>query len=559
MDLPFYTYQALRNPRDIRLIRIQSGQRHENIVCDIVHGNLDHSPRYEALSYTWGDPTTGRQITCQEPSSTLAITSNCESALKRLRRRDTSRTLWIDAVCIDQTNLQERSDQVQLMWAIYAQANKALVYVGDDSSDSAIAMDFIAADYKTLTSTHESRPSIGLDSGGPITSQQKAIENMLRRPWFERVWVLQEVHFASEVEVLCGDRSVPWEALVLTATYLNTTLKELREASAIEKIPNIIHVREKPKADESPGLLQRLLDTRHCKSTDPRDKIYALLNMVTEPSEVFADYTRSKEDVYKWLARFMIDRDCCLDVLSGVQGKPVKGLPSWVPDWSQPPVSDVLGRPGGWRKRFNANNNHSSLATFTADSSIITVAGKAVDMVCAISEEYRLDNPDSRSTLQTWDQEAKILDSYPTVQPISVAFLETLMAFPRSKHYETPHTAVKMFSQSWRLRWLDKVPPPDVAYTSSLAAKEAHIFNEMVIKACNGHRFFRTQKGYMGLGPKDIRNGDTVSVLLGGQVSFILRKLDDTYMLIGESYVHGIMNGEAVDDADFEIQSFRLG
>ena len=352
---------------------------------------------------------------------------------------------------------------------------------------------------------------------------------------------------------------MPWEALVLTATYLKTTLEELRTASAIQSIPNVISIREKTKADQSPGLLQRLYNTRHFKSTDPRDRIYAILNMVMEPSELFVDYTRSKEDVYKWLARSMIDRDSCFDVLSGVQGKPAEGLPSWVPDWSQPPASDVLGRPGGWTRRFNADNNHSSLATFAADSSIMTVAGKAVDMVCATSEDYRLDSLASRSTLQTWEEEAKALDSYPTGQTISVAFLETLIAFSRSKHYETPHTAVKMFSQSWRSRWLDEVPPPDVAYTSSLAAKEAHIFNEMVIKACNGRRFFKTQEGYMGLGPKDIRNGGIVSVLLSGQVPFILRKLEDAYMLIGESYVHGIMNGEALDDADFEIQYFRLG
>ena len=444
------------------------------------------------------------------------------------------------------------------MWAIYAKASKTLVYLDDESSDSGIAMDFIAADYKTLTSTHDSRPSIGLDSGGPISSQQKAIENLLRRPWFERVWVLQEVHFASEVEVLCGDRSVPWEALVLTANYLKTTLEELPTANAIQSIPNVINIREKPKANQSPGLLQRLHNTRHCKSTDSRDKIYAILNMVIEPSELFADYTRSKEDAFKWLARSMVDRDGRLDILSGVQGKPAEGLPSWVPDWSQPPVSDVLGRPGGGIRRFNADNNHSSLAILTADSPIMKVAGKAVGMVCATSEEYRLDNLASRSTLRTWEEEAKILDSYPTGQTISVAFLETLIAFPRSKHYETSHTAVKMFSQSWRSRWLDKVPPPDVGYTSSLAAKEAHIFNEMVIKACNGRRFFRTQKGYMGLGPKDIRNGDTVSVLRGGQVPFILRKLDETYILIGESYVHGIMNGEAFADPDSKIQSFRL-
>ena len=78
---------------------------------------------------------------------------------------------------MDQTNLQERSDQVQLMWAIYAQASKTLACLGDDSSDSGIAMGLIAADYKNLSSTHESRPSVGPKSGGPISSRQTAIGN----------------------------------------------------------------------------------------------------------------------------------------------------------------------------------------------------------------------------------------------------------------------------------------------------------------------------------------------------------------------------------------------
>ncbi len=71
------------------------------------------------------------------------------------------------------------------MWAISAQADKTLLYLGNDSSDSMRAMDFITADYKILISAHESRPSLGLDSGNLMSSQQKAIECILRRPWFE--------------------------------------------------------------------------------------------------------------------------------------------------------------------------------------------------------------------------------------------------------------------------------------------------------------------------------------------------------------------------------------
>ena len=558
MEPPSYVYQALQHPRDIRLIRLYPGEDHEQICCDIEHVCLDYLPLYEALSYTWGNPTKQSIILCKANSATLAITSNCESALKRLRQHDKAQILWIDAISIDQSNIQERNEQVRLMWVIYAQALNVLVYLGERSADSAMAMDFIAADYKILTSTHESRPSIGVDSGNSKSAQQQAIENILTRPWFERVWVLQEVQSASKVEVLCGDRAVPWDALVLTVTYMVTTLKELRTSNAIAKVPNIIYIREKIKADESSGLLQRLHDTRHCKSTDPRDKVYALLNMVVEPSDFVANYNRSKNDAYVGVARSLIERDQCLDVLSGVQGRPSQGLPSWVPDWSEPPLSDVLGRPGGWRKKFNANNSHPSTARFSAESSIITVIGRAFDVIYGVSEKYALDDTAIRSTLQQWEQKAITLETYPTGQDVNIAFLETLIASTFHSSRKTPHTAVKMFSQSWHSRWLDRLPPPDIAYSSSISAMEAHIFNEMVIRACNGRRFFTTRRGYMGLGPSDIQIGDTVVVMLGGQVPFILRTQDDANILIGESYVHGIMNGEALNDLDFELRNFLI-
>jgi hypothetical protein len=444
------------------------------------------------------------------------------------------------------------------MWAIYTQAAKVLVYLGEHSTDSAMAMDFIAADYKILTSTHESRPSLGIDSGNPKSAQQQAIENILTRSWFERVWVIQEVAFPSNVEVLCGDRTVPWDALVLTVTRFETTLKESRTSNAIPKVPNIVYVREKTKIDESSGLLQKLHDTRHCKSTDPRDKIYALLEMVTEPSDISADYNRSKKDAYVGVARSLIERDQCLDVLSGVQGRLSQELPSWVPDWSEPPVSDVLGRPGGWKKKFDANNGHPSNVRFLAESSIIMVGGRAFDVIYEVSAKYALDDIALRSTLQQWEQKASTLKTYPTGEDVNVAFLETLIASTFPSSWKTPHTAVRMFSQSWHSRWLDRLPPPDIAYSSSMSAKEAHVFNEMVIRACNGRRFFTTRRGYMGLGPSDIQIGDTVAVMLGGQVPFILRTQDDANILIGESYVHGIMNGEALNDLDFEFRNFLI-
>ena len=122
------------------------------------------------------------------------------------------------------------------MWGIYAQASKTLVYLGDDSSDSGIAMGFIAADYKNLSSTRESRPSVGPKSGGPISSHQTAFGNMLWRPWFESVWVLQEVHFAPEIEVLCGDKSFDPRLIAECLEDLNRTGINRKAFAGIEQV-----------------------------------------------------------------------------------------------------------------------------------------------------------------------------------------------------------------------------------------------------------------------------------------------------------------------------------
>ncbi|KAF2198951.1 hypothetical protein GQ43DRAFT_359511, partial [Delitschia confertaspora ATCC 74209] len=120
----------------------------DELYCDIIHVNLFDHPKYEALSYTWatytwaypeGDATPLKRIFCQ--GKYIPITSNCELAIRRLRQPVGKRIVWIDALCINQSDVRERNHQVSLMKQIYSSSVQTVVYLGEPywTSDRAIA------------------------------------------------------------------------------------------------------------------------------------------------------------------------------------------------------------------------------------------------------------------------------------------------------------------------------------------------------------------------------------------------------------------------------------
>jgi hypothetical protein len=133
------------------------------------------------------------------------------------------------------------------------------------------------------------------------------------------------------------------------------------------------------------------------------------------------------------------------------------------------------------------------------------------------------------------------------------AFLETLIA--------SPPYAVNPFVQRFSASWTSEVLYERSVDDQSVdlhKASEAAIFQRQVNKACGGRRFFMTERGYIGLGPAELQHGQLVTVLLGGQVPFVLCEREERVTLVGECYVHGFMNGEAIKDASIEGRTFWI-
>lgn len=134
------------------------------------------SDLYEALSYSWGGQEKPHFVTIKQHH--LSFTTNLYLALLNLRDRFLERIIWIDAICIDQENLDERSQQVQIMAMIYSRAHRVIVWLGDVSDDTEGALENIQ--YAAID-----RPA--KNSNRQI--DQSAVSNLLRREWFQRIWV----------------------------------------------------------------------------------------------------------------------------------------------------------------------------------------------------------------------------------------------------------------------------------------------------------------------------------------------------------------------------------
>jgi len=185
---------------EIRLAILKQGSHEEELYCDIVHANLDDKPRFEAVSYTWADQKgkaeMSRWVNCSG-GRRIRITTNCHAVLRRIRSLGSKRTLWIDMLCIDHNNVDERNHQVNLMSKIYSLADNVLVDVGEEDSASSLVF--------------EQSTRFALNQ--PSSISLEVLRDFFSRRWFHRMWVLQEIAFAGHASVLCGSRCTDWQTL----------------------------------------------------------------------------------------------------------------------------------------------------------------------------------------------------------------------------------------------------------------------------------------------------------------------------------------------------------
>jgi hypothetical protein len=180
-----YYYSPLSSGQEsIRLLHLLPHEDESaDIQCELYEYCLQNSCKthlYEALSYVWGNPEKKPRIFMHGHS--FEVTVNLRAALLRLRNHSTERILWVDAICIDQANQEEKGHQIQSMANIYSQANRVIVWLGEAADDSDQALEEIRVTGGKISTYSPNKEVI-----------EKAVLALLRRPWFRRIWVREQI------------------------------------------------------------------------------------------------------------------------------------------------------------------------------------------------------------------------------------------------------------------------------------------------------------------------------------------------------------------------------
>jgi Heterokaryon incompatibility protein (HET) len=400
----FPPLRAVRRP--VRLLELQASYsragRAVDIYCTLESYDLDYCPPYRALSYTWGNPFPDDD----DPSGVkdwsspmrpiflngryVLVRQNLYDALHELVRRRWTGFYWIDFMCINQHDLTERVSQVATMGDIFAGAIEVVCWLGraDAHLENVLELHYrfgisvqnigfrvVAAlaptTFDQIFCEHVRGPSLFSDKFRPTEELCESYVVFERRQWFERLWVAQEVALAKRLVALCGDRLLSWPVLrdvaehacrasksVSWGAYFNSRKKtKLVPGHAIRELgrlrddqyygvpaTDLLGMHRATSEEEKHALLLNTWEnTRNLQASDPRDKIYGILGIVSrvQPNvpapRISVDYTAPVAKLFTQVASVLIFGLPYLSILIGtppLAPSHRQDLPSWVPDFN---------------------------------------------------------------------------------------------------------------------------------------------------------------------------------------------------------------------------------
>ncbi|KAI1378382.1 heterokaryon incompatibility protein-domain-containing protein [Hypoxylon crocopeplum] len=358
MESP-YTYKSL-SPRGAktRILELYPARdSNEPLRCRLRETDIHVDPYYEALSYTWGVPQFTEDLLIEEGGkwALMRITSNLRDALFRFRLPLDVRKLWVDALCINQQDDEEKALQIPLMSQIYRRASAVLVWLGQD-------------DKGTSCLRRIDRVSRGIDDIGDVREIRALLTALLSLPWFSRRWIVQEVVLSPSVALFCGLAEMSWLRLlqVVDLAWPSDQTSDISVVQTMGAIWKRQFISSEPGSNSSPvtGILNLLHSFASLGCADARDRIYALAGLASDttvvrygfgrdPREatVQVSYTLPAEDVYVEFATMNFD------ALGGYKnilrladqrsdGTHLNGKCSWIPDWRLPAVRHMTFK--GW-------------------------------------------------------------------------------------------------------------------------------------------------------------------------------------------------------------------
>jgi len=415
--LTSYQYRKLETYRHIRLLRLKRRSIFSEPSCELIQVPLDKAPAFEAISHTWGDKDPSIPIVVD--GHQILVTAAVEELLFYRRSFFCSSLFWIDAICINQSDVNEKSEQLPLMTDIYRRAFRVLVWLGASESfqDTRIVRKMIRVLTWPLIFLSTSSMLAGLFDNDEQAFI--AVGRLFSHPWFERIWVVQEVAVGKAVHVMYHGICVDWNTLASAAKNLgsDTDLKcrllyhlspkttstsasdaKLGRSSTINTMeqlhwPNlefITKIREVIRLGCPCSLAHALGMTIPYKSKDPRDKIFAVLGIANDGSKLpfKPNYIDSIEDVFLKTTAFILSSEDWFIILTVTgrgyesytykkRSKLLDKLPSWVPDFS----SDTIAGTRPFSEESIRLRDIAGKVTTTSDPRVIQLQVVEFDVI----------------------------------------------------------------------------------------------------------------------------------------------------------------------------------
>lgn len=444
---PVKLYQPLCDARHIRLLRLEAGAVHDDIVFEAFKASLNdfdpnETPQFAALSYAWGTSPADHSISCN--GETFWVSRNLCNALRHIRWPDGPRIIWADAICINQSDLAEKNVQVPLMGEIYRRSLTAVwLGVPDESEDggTVIALLKVLALAGSRTRDEDNNviddwereliQALG-DSGvtlqNALSLPWTAIYAFLCRPWFTRVWVNQEIALGHTTTAYVGNETIEVIALELaisTITTLEDMMMSVSHSPDQQELRSAwLDIRAEHRKDliiayntvRSHSLLNRapmlcrdgriIRSVARCLARDPRDYIYGMISVLDDPHAHSVDYAKSVTEVYADFAWHCIKTYQNLLIFNdrSAQRGDVREqksdtahllaeIPSWCPDWSSSRYDDARllvgsGDPEQWTRGDWQASAGRPMRASRASATGVRVQGIQVDTVQTVSVEF---------------------------------------------------------------------------------------------------------------------------------------------------------------------------
>jgi hypothetical protein len=431
---------------------------------------------------------------------------------------------------------------------IYALAESVVVWLGPEADESSFALrtlDTLGSMVDTNWSAFTMKPSHEASAAGqlhwadwtvkmPFKSRElDPIHHLLERPWFERLWIQQEIALATEAILISGFESIAWSRFRNAIFCLYIKVREQKQVVSKFGIfwdrITLIH----NFCEESHGytMVQQLIRTNYCKCADPRDRIFALLSISKLPIgvEIKADYRKSTEELYQEVALEYYKRYLYMLTFCELQNSRA-GKPTWVPNWATRRLTCDLptARAGGNSNplvQYMGGNVLRVIGIRVArinSADPVRVPGMLYKEAVAAIQRHAPPPSDLKSSLDIYCRTLHC-DLFGNWHDPPIA---------RHENFEECREALRSLLD------IDRAPTSTVQKRAFINAAITYIMHRSI---------FWTDDGRMGLGPGLAQATDEIVVFPGCPAPMMLRPSSNgRYQVIGECFIHDLMDSEAL-------------